>query len=704
VQGTSYPAFAAVSIPRPISVGESVPESANVEFLISAPLGEGIEWRVVVPLADAQGNRMTMPEDKPTIAGDGSAATPRCELVFGNASPERPESGELCVAPVDRNEPGARERSRRAVEHALAAFSKGDGPIRRIVVPLDPTLDDMLAATFCAWLLAGRQLPAGAEKFARYAAMVRESLRPSSLPLEATLEGIFMAIRNISGEDLAEPAVAGKFTADWWRMSDRIMQAAVQNLDPLTSRLFDDIEFARERTYLLNDHQVFLEDLARGETWTVELHGSKRQERAVLLRQPKSLLFKYFCRSSADVPGAEAFALMAVQWGPGEWVFSTDPVRRVSLKGLYDVLQAAEQARDPQRAESDPWFDGKPFQHTLVAGPKGKSILPDDEIVRIARRWSHARPERNHPRRKLVFVAAAAAGVLCLGGWLAVAQFGPAPQIVRGLDQVPEPEPVSNLVGPRRGKDYALLIAIENYQHPQAWQTLGKPIGDATELKRLLETRYGFEVALLTDLDGKDILHAILEKPKKNYEADDQLFIFVAGHGRFVDKIGYIVGKDAPSELDKNKYVSLNDVKATISNHSCPHVLLALDTCYGATIDTRVAGDIFSAMRGLPLAQLSTRGGHDDRDAYIAGVLQYPTRRFLASGCGPVPDKSSFLAWFLKFLGQPGDAPDVVTFSEITARMRMEGLKPIPAYGRLENDQESGDFLFIRRDDTPPHP
>jgi hypothetical protein len=454
----------------------------------------------------------------------------------------------------------------------------------------------------------------------------------------------------------------------------------------------------------------------------VELPGGKRPERAVLLRQPKSLLFKYFCRSSADVPGADAFALMAVEWGPGEWVFSTDPVRRVSLKGLYEVLQAAERARDPQRAESDPWFDGKPFQHTLVAGPKGKSILPDDEIVRIARRWSHARPERDRPRRKLLFAAAGAVGALCLGGWLTVGQFGPrsveagkaievaaATPIIaggrpdkRGLDS--EDEPTAGTVGPRRGKDYALLIAIENYQHPQAWQRLGKPIRDATEIKRLLETHYGFEVVLLTDLNGKDILRAIREQPKKTYEADDQLFIFVAGHGRFVDKIGYLVGKDAPGELDLNTYVSLNDVKATISNHGCQHVLLALDTCYGATIDTRVAGDVYSAMRGLPLAQLASRGGNDDRDAYIAGVLQYPTRRFLASGCGPVPDKSSFLAWFIKFLDTPSGPLGVMAFSELTARLRMEGLKPIPAYGRLENDQESGDFLFIRTAATPQRP
>ena len=41
-----------------------------------------------------------------------------------------------------------------------------------------------MAATFAVELLAGHALPAGAEQFARYSALVREGHIPSTLPLE----------------------------------------------------------------------------------------------------------------------------------------------------------------------------------------------------------------------------------------------------------------------------------------------------------------------------------------------------------------------------------------------------------------------------------------------------------------------------------------------------------------------------------------
>lgn len=270
--------------------------------------------------------------------------------------------------------------------------------------------------------------------------------------------------------------------------------------------------------------------------------------------------------------------------------------------------------------------------------------------------------------------------------------------LVRGLESTPDQS--SRTPPIRKGKDYALLIAIENYEHPDQWKRLGNPIHDALSLQELLERSYGFVVKLLKDPTGKEILRAIREQPKHTYDDDDQLLIFIAGHGRFMDKIGYLVGKDAPGELDLNTYVSLNDVKSTISNHDCRHVLLAMDTCYGATIDTQIAGNIYAAMRGIkfsPEPALS-RGRKDSRDDYVAGMLQYSTRRFLASGCGPVPDSSPFLSWLLKALGSPSDSSGIVTLSELIASVRKEGLSPIPAFGRLENDEEHGDFLFIRRE------
>src|SRR5689334_15374829 len=77
----------------------------------------------------------------------------------------------------------------------------------------------------------------------------------------------------------------------------------------------------------------------------------------------------------------EGYLFLAVYQKDKHWRFSTDPVRRVSLRGLADPLQQAELARDPAGAASDPWFDGKPFDYTLVGAPKKGTALADGEVL-----------------------------------------------------------------------------------------------------------------------------------------------------------------------------------------------------------------------------------------------------------------------------------------------------------------------------------
>ena len=206
-----------------------------------------------------------MSEFEPAVQEATEPAAVRCELAFCRDLPERLEPGELYVMAADRNQPEAWVRSQYLVENSLAAFQKGEGDVRRVVVPLDPTLDDMLAATFCAWLLAGRKLPAGR----REVRAVRGDGARRPAPLQAAAGS--HAGRRVHGHPQyfgrgpVRPETAARFVADWWRMSDRIMPAAAEGLDPRTVTLFDDLEFSREQTYLADDHKVFLNDLAHGE-------------------------------------------------------------------------------------------------------------------------------------------------------------------------------------------------------------------------------------------------------------------------------------------------------------------------------------------------------------------------------------------------------------------------------------------------------
>jgi hypothetical protein len=151
------------------------------------------------------------------------------------------------------------------------------------------------------------------------------------------------------------------------------------------------------------------EDVRRGRQWLVQLPGGPPTSAMLVLDQPRSLLWKYWSRHDADAPAGGSYLLLAVNWGKGNWVASTDPVQRQSIKTLAEALQAAEARKDPQPAAADPWFDGAPFGHTLVAAPRGGSRLDDDEIFSIIKKWAKARPVAD-PTRHVKKVGAIVGG------------------------------------------------------------------------------------------------------------------------------------------------------------------------------------------------------------------------------------------------------------------------------------------------------
>src|SRR5690348_806364 len=77
-----------------------------------------------------------------------------------------PAAGELHVAARDPASGGG--MAERALAAGPAAFVSGPGRVERIVLSAEPTLDDVLAATFLRRVLAGETLPAGCAAFARY--------------------------------------------------------------------------------------------------------------------------------------------------------------------------------------------------------------------------------------------------------------------------------------------------------------------------------------------------------------------------------------------------------------------------------------------------------------------------------------------------------------------------------------------------------
>jgi hypothetical protein len=615
-----------------------------------------------------------------------------------------PAAGELYLYP---NSSGLQERTRDlamlVVKQGLAALQQGAGPIATMVVRLDPTLDEMLAAAFAGELLAGRPLPAAAEAFAHYAALAREGLTPGSVSLEISMQGIFKAIRSQAGDDLTVPENGERFVADWARMVRYILPAAAAGQDPFTTSPFaEGSEFARERTFLAKDLGVFRQDVLRGEQWVVDIPEGPPKGRSLVLRQPKSLLYKHWARSEADSGIGQPYIFLAVTEEPGHWVFSTDPVQKLPIRSLAEALQKEEVAKNPAAVAAGSWFDGKPFGHTLVAAPHGGTKLPDREVLSIVRRWSHAQPLVRRFGWKAP--AAVAAAVLLLGFAIRVSGILPPAhdlhKVVRRDDGSAQTTATNDIALPPGGDNYALLFATENYdQHSggKNWAHLDNPHADIAAIGAVLQEEYGFKVTPYFDQSKHDIMKILRGlHDSKQYGRDSELLIFFAGHGYFDPgaKGGYVVARDslydASDPINRNEScVSLDALSEELNKIPCRHVFLVLDTCFGGTIDYGVA--------------MGNKRGDDEEDPgistdeYVAEIMEKKSRLFLASAGkesaldGAPGEHSPFAKELLTFLRKTTNN-GVVTAGLLKSQV-MWLKEERPKFGALPGD-EGGDFIF----------
>ncbi|NUO16138.1 MAG: caspase family protein [Planctomycetaceae bacterium] len=659
-----------------------------------------------------------------------------------------PAPGELILKPADAATRERRDIANLAVSQGPDAFLRAAGEITTIVTSDDPTLDDLLAFEFVKLQLAGKPLPQAAAAFARYAGLAREGLRPSSVPLDQSLEGIYLAIRNAHGGDLAQPLAFSRFEGDWQRMAGHLLGAAGSGADPFKVSLFADApEFARERTFLAKDHDVYLQDVLRGERWLIRIPGGPPSASALILRNPKSLLWKHWSRADQGAPTGDLYLLLGVDFGSGNWVFSTDPVQRLPIKELADRLQAAELAQNPQAAGNS-WFDGAPFGHTLVAAPKGGSKLSNEALLKVVKAWCQATaPKAKKPQSAapvgLLVGAACVAALAALG-----AIFGP---MIWGNPQVQDPVAGGNTPEVKeidfraRGavmddeeierlrsqglqiEGHALIVAVGS----SSYGKLPAAVPDAGRLYCLLRDKFGYKpenMRLLVD-EPERCLDSKTGKPLKNegmptrqnvskaledmskltgrYEKGDRTnFVFYyAGHGeteKRASDIGYLIlsgywesDRSAPDVQAYNMGHLSRDIREKI--HSTHQVLL-IDCCFSGFV-TR------------------TRGSYDQNPEKIYELWKSKAHAILTAGSEKqvayeVGEQSVFSATLFRALGEgtKGMMADVngdqiVTDAELAMYLRQEVPKifdgtrrtQTPQYHRGTEGDDVGQFLFLPR-------
>ena len=542
-------------------------------------------------------------------------------------APPDVQEQQLWLVPVDESMRERRDLACLAVQQGPAAFLQGGGALTEIVLQHDPTPDDMLAAVIVERQLQGEEIPPGIADYARYVQVAREGLRPGTVPVEVSLEGVHSALRTLAGRDLTDAATASKFTRDWRQLADCIFHAAGQGVDPFqTSIVADNVDFARPRAFLQEDRKVYQQDVERGERWIVSIPDGPPKASGLLLRTPKSLLWKHWARADDDAPIGGSYLFTALYAGEGDWIFSTDPVQRQSIKSLADVLQEAERSAAGAGADDDPWFDGKPFGHTLVAAPRRKSKLSERQVLQITKRWCDAKAA---PRPGAEKRSNWAMAVVALTAVVALVVVLLRPDPVPDIGPPDEPREVETGVAydPGSGQLFVLNIGISDYAESPDLENPGESRSmdlnfadnDARDLHAAFRRHTGeiFENEPKTRLicdphdDGETAVdengNAIVSIPPTREEVlkgllwlegksmndggerekppgrDDLVIITVSGHGvrhEETDDYYLLCSDHAPGDDPRLHGLSWsNDIAPTLNRLPCT-VLVILDTCH----------------------------------------------------------------------------------------------------------------------------
>lgn len=243
------------------------------------------------------------------------------------------------------------------------------------------------------------------------------------------------------------------------------------------------------------------------------------------------------------------------------------------------------------------------------------------------------------------------------------------------------------------GKNYALLIGIDQYVH---WDKLNNPVRDVNAIAQELKNLYNFETDLLINPRSKaEIEHKIIEWASRNYQYNDQLFVFIAAHGFFIPYLekGFIIpydGLPAHIEKDGSSWISHDFIRNTLERSNSHHVFLVMDACFSGTFSPAIARN-----RGAAELSLSIR-------EMIARKYLLKTRKYLTSGGkeyvsdGLPGAHSPFAAKLLEALRSRGKYTNgLLTINDI--RRAVQNLTPQPHSGDFPNSSgdPEGDFFFI---------
>lgn len=142
-------------------------------------------------------------------------------------------------------------------------------------------------------------------------------------------------------------------------------------------------------------------------------------------------------------------------------------------------------------------------------------------------------------------------------------------------------EPGSDFIlsvgGYDQGKVYALLIGNSEYDQ---FDNLSNPHQDVSAIAEYLRAKYAVEAEVLSNATQAQFLEKLREYGKKQFSEKDQLLVYFAGHGRYLDDFGegFLVMKDSKKDDQLGTTMVSQSLFKTIADQlPCEHVAIIMD-------------------------------------------------------------------------------------------------------------------------------
>lgn len=244
-------------------------------------------------------------------------------------------------------------------------------------------------------------------------------------------------------------------------------------------------------------------------------------------------------------------------------------------------------------------------------------------------------------------------------------------------------------------RKFALVVGGDIYDGKPSWVNLNNPIYDAETIGEILKQDFDYDVQILRNPTSNSLLQTLISY-HSILRPSDRLFLFIAGHGDFDDKIfddGFLVTKDSkPISQDPNRktYISYTTLNNLINKLPAKQIFLCMDVCFSGAFNSQLKQYRSSKSTGM-YSSLSA-------EEYVQKKLKLTTRTVLTSGgIEPVLDgikgsHSPFAYKLIEGLRVMQDQKTVITGNDLYNYVAMMESQPIIGY--FGNNAPAADYVL----------